>query len=90
MVLSTSQQVALAFTGVLFMFVVLPRLYGFGSGTAAKDAKLDARHSRKGTNIQLVLGHSEVHFALVIARFGLISTFALRFTLYREGKKRVY
>ncbi|XP_026003327.1 uncharacterized protein LOC113009317 isoform X1 [Astatotilapia calliptera] len=47
MVLSTSQQVALAFTGVLFMFVVLPRLYGFGSGTAAKDAKLDARHSRK-------------------------------------------
>uniref|UniRef100_A0A3P9C109 Uncharacterized LOC112431684 n=1 Tax=Maylandia zebra TaxID=106582 RepID=A0A3P9C109_9CICH len=48
MVLSTSQQVALAFTGVLFMFVVLPRLYGFGSGTAAKDAKLDARHSRKG------------------------------------------
>lgn len=68
MVLSTSQQVALAFTGVLFMFVVLPRLYGFGSGTAAKDAKLDSRYSRKGGNIQLVLGHSEVHFALVIAR----------------------
>ncbi|KAL3976492.1 F-box and leucine-rich repeat protein 13 [Sarotherodon galilaeus] len=48
MVLSTSQQVALAFTGVLFMFVVLPRLYGVGSGTAAKDAKLDSRYSRKG------------------------------------------
>ncbi|XP_030575559.1 uncharacterized protein LOC115773175 isoform X1 [Archocentrus centrarchus] len=47
MVLSTSQQVALAFTAVLFTFVVLPRLYGFGSGTPAKDSKLDTRYSRK-------------------------------------------
>ncbi|KAF6725543.1 Coiled-coil domain-containing protein 107 [Oryzias melastigma] len=46
MVLSTSQQVALAFTAVLFMFVVLPRMLGVG--TASKEAKLDPRFNRKG------------------------------------------
>lgn len=47
--LSTSQQVALAFTAVLFTFVVLPRLFGVGGGgTGAKDARSDPRHSRKG------------------------------------------
>ncbi|KAI3366978.1 hypothetical protein L3Q82_009610 [Scortum barcoo] len=48
MVLSTSQQVALAFTAVLFTFVVLPRLFGVGGGgTGAKDARFDPRYSRK-------------------------------------------
>uniref|UniRef100_A0A3P9IIZ5 Si:ch73-278m9.1 n=1 Tax=Oryzias latipes TaxID=8090 RepID=A0A3P9IIZ5_ORYLA len=46
MVLSTSQQVALAFTAVLFMFVVLPRLLGVGMAT--KETKLDPRFNRKG------------------------------------------
>ncbi|KAF7651588.1 hypothetical protein LDENG_00108540 [Lucifuga dentata] len=45
MVLSTSQQVALAFTMVLFTFVVLPRMFGVGSGT--KESKFDSRYSRK-------------------------------------------
>ncbi|XP_028305788.1 uncharacterized protein LOC114465161 [Gouania willdenowi] len=48
MVLSTSQQVAMAFTAVLFTFVVLPRLFGVGGGTTAKDAKFEPRYSRKG------------------------------------------
>ncbi|XP_029969347.1 uncharacterized protein LOC115404236 [Salarias fasciatus] len=48
MVLSTSQQVALAFTAVLFTFVVLPRLFGVGGGTAAKETKHDPRYTRKG------------------------------------------
>uniref|UniRef100_A0A3B3WPX5 Resistance to inhibitors of cholinesterase protein 3 N-terminal domain-containing protein n=1 Tax=Poecilia mexicana TaxID=48701 RepID=A0A3B3WPX5_9TELE len=48
MVLSTSQQVALAFTAVLFTFVVLPRLFGVGGGTAAKETKSDLRYNRKG------------------------------------------
>ncbi|XP_032444827.1 resistance to inhibitors of cholinesterase protein 3 [Xiphophorus hellerii] len=48
MVLSTSQQVALAFTAVLFTFVVLPRLFGVGGGTAAKETKSDHRYNRKG------------------------------------------
>ncbi|XP_077400694.1 uncharacterized protein LOC144035119 [Vanacampus margaritifer] len=46
MVLSTSQQVALAFTGVLFTFVVLPKMFGVGTG--AKESRLDPRFSRKG------------------------------------------
>lgn len=46
MVLSISQQVALAFTAVLFMFVVLPRLLGVGMAT--KETKLDPRFNRKG------------------------------------------
>lgn len=54
MVLSTSQQVALAFTAVLFTFVVLPRLFGVGGGggggggSGAKDARSDPRYNRKG------------------------------------------
>ncbi|XP_060927499.1 coiled-coil domain-containing protein 107 isoform X2 [Limanda limanda] len=48
MVVSTSQQVALAFTAVLFTFVVLPRMFGVGGGTAAKDTRFDSRYSRKG------------------------------------------
>ncbi|XP_072233779.1 uncharacterized protein [Leuresthes tenuis] len=48
MVLSTSQQVALAFTGVLFTFVVLPRLFGVGGGAAVKETKFDQRYNRRG------------------------------------------
>ncbi|KAM7366860.1 hypothetical protein PAMP_014801 [Pampus punctatissimus] len=47
MVLSTSQQVALAFTAVLFTFVVLPRLFGVGGGSGAKETRFDPRHTRK-------------------------------------------
>ncbi|XP_049422152.1 coiled-coil domain-containing protein 107 isoform X1 [Epinephelus fuscoguttatus] len=47
MVLSTSQQVALAFTAVLFTFVVLPRMFGVGGGTGAKEARFDPRYARK-------------------------------------------
>ncbi|KAM6896177.1 uncharacterized protein PEZ65_021322 isoform 2-T2 [Lycodopsis pacificus] len=45
MVLSTSHQVALAFTAVLFTFVVLPRM--FSSGTGAKETRVDPRYSKK-------------------------------------------
>lgn len=48
MVMSTSQQVALAFTAVLLMFVVLPRLFGVGGGGAASENTFDPRYSRKG------------------------------------------
>lgn len=47
MVLSTSQQVALAFTAVLFTFVVLPRLFGVGGGTGTKETRFDSRYTRK-------------------------------------------
>lgn len=48
MVMSTSQQVALAFTAVLFTFVVLPRLFGVGVGSAGKENRFDSRYGRKG------------------------------------------
>ncbi|CAG5927281.1 uncharacterized protein ACNS7B_001437 [Menidia menidia] len=48
MVLSTSQQVALAFTGVLFTFVVLPRIFGVGGGSAVKETKFEHRYNRRG------------------------------------------
>nr|XP_020457151.1 uncharacterized protein LOC109960980 isoform X2 [Monopterus albus] len=48
MVLSTSQHVAMAFTALLFSFVVLPRLFGVGGGTGAKETRFDPRHTRKG------------------------------------------
>uniref|UniRef100_A0A1A8NCH3 Coiled-coil domain containing 107 n=1 Tax=Nothobranchius rachovii TaxID=451742 RepID=A0A1A8NCH3_9TELE len=57
MVLSTSQQVALAFTAVLFTFVVLPRLFGVGGGTAAKETKYDPRYNRKGPGPGAARGH---------------------------------
>ncbi|XP_041820014.1 coiled-coil domain-containing protein 107 isoform X2 [Chelmon rostratus] len=47
MVLSTSQQVALAFTAVLFTLVVLPRLFGVGGGSGAKESRFDSRYTRK-------------------------------------------
>ncbi|XP_063762005.1 coiled-coil domain-containing protein 107 isoform X2 [Eleginops maclovinus] len=47
MVVSTSQQVALAFTAVLFTFVVLPRMFGVGGGTGTKETRFDPRHTRK-------------------------------------------
>ncbi|XP_040886496.1 coiled-coil domain-containing protein 107 [Toxotes jaculatrix] len=56
MVLSTSQQVALAFTAVLFTFVVLPRLFGVGSGTGAKETRFDPRYTRKGPGPGAVRG----------------------------------
>ena len=43
MVLSTSQQVALAFSALLLMFVGLPRLFGGGT-----ENSFDRRYSRKG------------------------------------------
>lgn len=45
MVLSTSQQIALAFTAVLLMFVFLPRLFGVGT---VSENTFDPRYSRKG------------------------------------------
>lgn len=45
--MSTSQQVALAFTAVLFTFVVLPRMFGVGGGTGAKETRFDPRYTRK-------------------------------------------
>ncbi|GAA6224553.1 acidic leucine-rich nuclear phosphoprotein 32 family member A-like [Lates japonicus] len=56
MVLSTSQQVALAFTAVLFTFVVLPRLFGVGGGTGAKETRFDPRYTRKGPGPGAVRG----------------------------------
>nr|XP_033470855.1 coiled-coil domain-containing protein 107 isoform X2 [Epinephelus lanceolatus] len=56
MVLSTSQQVALAFTAVLFTFVVLPRMFGVGGGTGAKEARFDPRYARKGPGPGAVRG----------------------------------
>ncbi|XP_035852091.1 coiled-coil domain-containing protein 107 isoform X2 [Sander lucioperca] len=47
MVLSTSQQMAMAFTAVLFTFVVLPRMFGVGGGTGAKETRFDPRYTRK-------------------------------------------
>ncbi|XP_047431896.1 coiled-coil domain-containing protein 107 [Mugil cephalus] len=58
MVLSTSQQVALAFTAVLFTFVVLPRLLGVGGGTSAKETKFDNRYTRKGPGPGAVRGQN--------------------------------
>uniref|UniRef100_A0A3Q3WUL5 Resistance to inhibitors of cholinesterase protein 3 N-terminal domain-containing protein n=1 Tax=Mola mola TaxID=94237 RepID=A0A3Q3WUL5_MOLML len=49
MVLSTSQQVALAFTTVLFTFVVLPRLFGVGGGTGTKENRFDSRYTRRAS-----------------------------------------
>ncbi|CAB1346217.1 unnamed protein product [Coregonus sp. 'balchen'] len=47
MVFSSSQQVVVAFTAVLFAFVVFPRMFGVGSG--AKETRgFDARYNRKG------------------------------------------
>ncbi|XP_037551581.1 coiled-coil domain-containing protein 107 [Nematolebias whitei] len=57
MVLSTSQQVALAFTAVLFTFVVLPRLFGVGGGTAGKETKFDSRYNKKGPGPGAARGH---------------------------------
>lgn len=48
MALSTSQQIALAFTAVLLMFVVLPRLFGVGGGGTVSENMFDPRYSRKG------------------------------------------
>ncbi|KAM6895800.1 uncharacterized protein FYW49_019682 [Xenentodon cancila] len=48
MVLSASQQVALAFTAVLFTFIVLPRLFGVGGGSPGRETKVDPRYSRRG------------------------------------------
>ncbi|KAK7878133.1 hypothetical protein WMY93_031214 [Mugilogobius chulae] len=58
MVLSASQQVALAFTAVLFTFVVLPRMFGVGGGggNGAKDARMDSRYTRKGPGPGAVRG----------------------------------
>ncbi|XP_059182135.1 coiled-coil domain-containing protein 107 isoform X2 [Centropristis striata] len=56
MVLSTSQQVALAFTAVLFTFVVLPRMFGVGGGTGAKETRFDPRYTRKGPGPGAVRG----------------------------------
>ncbi|XP_041636165.1 coiled-coil domain-containing protein 107 [Cheilinus undulatus] len=56
MVLSTSQQVALAFTAVLFTFVVLPRMFGVGGGSGTKETRFDPRYTRKGPGPGAVRG----------------------------------
>ncbi|CAJ1055617.1 coiled-coil domain-containing protein 107 isoform X2 [Xyrichtys novacula] len=56
MVLSTSHQVALAFTAVLFMFVVLPKMFGVGGGSGTKETRFDPRHTRKGPGPGAVRG----------------------------------
>ncbi|XP_037317559.2 coiled-coil domain-containing protein 107 isoform X1 [Pungitius pungitius] len=48
MVLTTSQQVALAFTAVLFTFVAVPRMFGVGTG--AKETRVDPRYTRKAAS----------------------------------------
>ncbi|XP_061570643.1 coiled-coil domain-containing protein 107 [Cololabis saira] len=58
MVMSASQQVALAFTAVLFSFIVVPRLLGVGGGGPARDAKVDPRYSRRGPGPGSVRGQS--------------------------------
>ncbi|KAM6962326.1 uncharacterized protein LKV04_021147 [Tautogolabrus adspersus] len=58
MVLSTSHQVALAFTAVLFTFIVLPRMFGVGGGSGAKESRFDPRYSRKGPGPGAVKGQS--------------------------------
>lgn len=63
MVLSTSQQVALAFTAVLFTFVVLPRLFGVGGGAGAKETRFDPRYTRKGRT-SLCCRSGELHTPL--------------------------
>ncbi|XP_074553828.1 uncharacterized protein LOC141810315 [Halichoeres trimaculatus] len=56
MVLSTSQQAALAFTAVLFTFVVLPRMFGVGGGSGTKETRVDPRYTRKGPGPGAVRG----------------------------------
>nr|XP_020502815.1 neurofilament light polypeptide-like isoform X1 [Labrus bergylta] len=58
MVLSTSHQVALAFTAVLFTFVVLPRMFGVGGGSGTKESRFDPRYSRKAAGSSAVKGQS--------------------------------
>lgn len=73
MVLSTSQQIALAFTAVLLMFVVLPRLFGIGGGGTVSENTFDPRYSRKGKLIWIteelndlgVIGFLPRHSSLV-------------------------
>ncbi|KAL2102827.1 hypothetical protein ACEWY4_001995 [Coilia grayii] len=48
MVLSSSQQVVIAFTVVLFAFVVFPKMFGGGSGLRESSKSFDPRHGRKG------------------------------------------
>ncbi|XP_060885426.1 coiled-coil domain-containing protein 107 isoform X3 [Labrus mixtus] len=57
MVLSTSHQVALAFTAVLFTFVVLPRMFGVGGGSGTKESRFDPRYS-PGSGPSAVRGQS--------------------------------
>ncbi|KAM8907816.1 uncharacterized protein AB9W97_004746 isoform 3-T3 [Spinachia spinachia] len=50
MVLTTSQQVALAFTAVLFTFVAVPRMFGVGTG--AKETRVDPRYTKKASAVR--------------------------------------
>ncbi|XP_056133813.1 coiled-coil domain-containing protein 107 [Lampris incognitus] len=48
MVPTTSQQVVVVFTVLLFTFVVLPRMFGVGTGTGPKETRgFDPRYNRK-------------------------------------------
>ncbi|KAJ8381372.1 hypothetical protein SKAU_G00021500 [Synaphobranchus kaupii] len=50
MALSSSQQLVVAFTAVLFVFVVFPRM--FGSGAGSKETRgFDPRYNRKGPGL---------------------------------------
>ncbi|XP_061815003.1 uncharacterized protein [Nerophis lumbriciformis] len=48
MVLSTTQQVALAFTAVMLTFVVFPKMFSIGGGNGVKESRRDSRYARKG------------------------------------------
>ncbi|XP_031438637.1 coiled-coil domain-containing protein 107 [Clupea harengus] len=47
MVLSSSQQVVVAFTAVLCAFVVFPRMFGGGTGSRETTKSFDSRYNRK-------------------------------------------
>ncbi|KAJ3612333.1 hypothetical protein NHX12_020609 [Muraenolepis orangiensis] len=55
MLLSSSQQVVVAFTVVLCSVVLLPRMPGVGSGPTGRDTRgFDPRHHRKGGDLKAV------------------------------------
>lgn len=48
MAISSSQQVLISFTAVLFAFVILPKMFGVGNNVALKETRgLDSRYNRK-------------------------------------------
>lgn len=58
MVLSSSQQVVVAFTAVLFAFVVFPRMFGGGTWSKDPTKSFDPRYNRKGPGPGALKGQS--------------------------------